>query len=731
VAANMYTSDSGLRESTSIAPDIPVIAVMGNPNTGKSVLFNALTGMKQKVANYPGVTVDWHEGTAALPGTGSRLIDLPGTYSLTPHSPDEVVAVDILLGHMDSVSKPDAVLLVVDSTNLQRNFYLATQLMEIGLPIVMALNMSDMAQARGLVLDLSKLQQRLGMVVVPTSATKGHGIQELRSALAQAVKTAQPTSLDLFPVWRKHAQLLHDEFAGKGQKISSFELERALMDEDGLIEKRLVERFGVEMQNRLEQIREPLKESRPIAAIEARVRYGWIKELLGDVIKDSPQVHTMSERIDTVINHPVAGIMIFFLVMALVFQAVFAWSAPLMDLVDSGAGWLGSVVSANLPEGALQSLLVDGVIAGVGSIIIFLPQIIILSAFIVLLEDSGYMARAAFFMDRVMRLCGLSGQSFIPMLTSFACAVPGIMATRVIPDRRDRLATIISAPFMTCAARLPVYTLLISAFVPQQRLYGWVNVQGLVLFGLYILGIVAGIATAYLVKRVLLRGPSPTFLMEMPPYRWPNLLSLVVRMRDRSKMFVVRAGTVMFSVAVVIWGLAYFPRAEDLEQKLETDTILLQQVADEEERAERVQELAAQFAAAQIEQSYLGRLGRVVEPVFSPLGWDWRISAAVIASFPAREVVIGVLGTIFAVGDEDSSTGLKQRVHQAVRADGTPLFNLPVALGLIIFYAFCLQCIATIVIIYRETGSWKWPAFAWTYMTALGYLGAFLCVQLL
>jgi ferrous iron transport protein B len=376
---------------------------------------------------------------------------------------------------------------------------------------------------------------------------------------------------------------------------------------------------------------------------------------------------------------------------------------------------------------------VDGAIAGVGSVVVFLPQILILFAFIILLEDTGYMPRVAFLIDRLMRLCGLSGQSFIPMLSSFACAVPGIMATRVIPERRDRLATILAAPFMTCSARLPVYALMIGAFIPNRHfLGGTINLQGLVLLGLYLLGIVAGVFTALLMKRTALRGPTPTFLIELPPYRLPNLRSVLLRLLERGRIFVTRAGTVIFTVAVVIWSLAYFPRPDPTAGNYESQRVEATATLRGYALAARLRQVDNAETAANLESSYLGRMGKLVAPVFAPLGWDWKVSAAVIAGFPAREVVVAALGTIYAVGSDAASNdnALIERLRAATWPDGRLVFTMPMAIGLLIFYAFCLQCAATIAMIRRETNSWTWPAFAWVYMTGMGYFGAMLAFQL-
>jgi ferrous iron transport protein B len=418
--------------------------------------------------------------------------------------------------------------------------------------------------------------------------------------------------------------------------------------------------------------------------------------------------------------------------MAAVFQAVFSWAAPLMDLIDAATGGLSAAISSALPPGAIASLLTDGIIAGVGSVVIFLPQILILFAFIIFLEDSGYMPRVAFMMDRLMRAAGLSGQSFIPMLSSFACAVPGIMATRVIPEQRDRLATMLAAPLMTCSARLPVYALLIGAFVPDRYfLSGLLNLQGLVLLSLYFLGIFGGIMTALLLKRTRLRGPTPTFLIELPPYRLPNLRSVMIKLMNRGRIFLTRAGSIIFTVAILIWALAYFPRPVQIIDDYDTQRAAAEATLNDSALTQRLAELEQQETAALLEASALGRTGKFISPVFAPLGWDWKVSAAVIAGFPAREVVVAVLGTIYAVGDANGNeTALAGRLRNATHADGSPVFTLPMVMGLLVFYAFCLQCAATIAVMYRETNGWRWPLFAWAYMTGLGYLGALLVYQL-
>ena len=717
-------------QTSDSVPDTPMIAVIGNPNTGKSTLFNMLTGLKQKTANYPGVTVERHSGTITVDGRDIALVDLPGAYSLAAQSPDEMIAVDVLLGHVEQLARPKAILAVVDATNLRRNLFLVTQLIELNLPVVLAVNMIDLAQQKGLQQDYLRLAEQLAIKVVGVIATTGHGLEELRGALGQAVDAQAPDRPVLLPDVHDSAKQLWSKLDSAGFHLSEYEVERALIDARGPAERRFEFTAGEEFVAELEELRGRLSAGSSLAAMEAKARYELITEVLDKVEIRGQRVPTLADKLDRITNQPLIGVILFIVVMATVFQAVFSWATPLMEQIDATTAWVGAAIRAALPPGALASLLADGIIAGVGSVVIFLPQILILFAFIIFLEDSGYMPRVAFMMDRLMRSAGLSGQSFIPMLSSFACAVPGIMATRVIPDRRDRLATMLAAPMMTCSARLPVYALLIAAFVPDQYfLYGLLNVQGLVLLALYLLGIVGGIITALLLKRTALRGPTPTFMIELPPYRLPKLRSVLLKLLARGRIFLTRAGTIIFTVAVVVWALAYFPRPPSIIDNYSEQRSIAAANLQSPALGERIRELDQLEAAELLEHSALGRMGKMVAPAFAPLGWDWKVSAAVIAGFPAREVVVAVLGTIYAVGDENESA-LVGRLRQAIHADGSPVFTLPMVIGLLVFYAFCLQCGATIAVMRRETNGWRWPLFAWTYMTGLGYIGALLIFQI-
>ena len=687
-----------------VRQDTAVVVTIGNPNTGKSTLFNALTGLRQHVGNYPGVTVEQVSGRADLGPISVRLVDVPGTYSLAASSPDEIIAVDVLAGEVVDLPRPAAVLIVADATNLRRNLFLVTQVLEAGVPAVLALNMVDRLAAGGIEIDAPELARRLGIPVVPVVAAQGRGLDELKDALVATLRDPRPTSFTINPALDQAVSALHDELEPAPGHDRRLELRRALIDVGGYAEQRVIVRHGEAVRARLDAAREAAGAGRNLATLEARDRYSFIHSLLAGVeIRGEAPRQPARDFADRLLNHPIIGTAIFVLVMALVFQSVFAWAGPLVDGIDYLSGSLGDAVRSVLGTGIVGSFVADGVIAGVGSVVVFLPQIIILFAFIILLEDSGYMARAAFLMDRVMRGLGLSGQSFIPMLSSFACAVPGIMGTRIIANRHDRLATIMAAPFMTCSARLPVYSLLIAAFIPNQRYLGGVlNLQGLVLLALYLLGIVGAAFTAWLISRLYWSRAKSRFLLEMPPYRMPNLRAVCVKLLSRALIFLRRAGTIIFAVALVIWALASFPRTS----------------ADAG---------TGVSAPVEIADSYLGRMSHVVAPVFAPLGWDWKVTAAVLASFPAREVVIAALGTIYAVDTaDDGGTGtLTSRIQAARHADGSPVYTLPMVLGLLVFYAFCLQCASTMAVMRRETGTWRWPLAAWCYMTGLGYLGAF------
>ncbi|UUO06237.1 ferrous iron transport protein B [Blastopirellula sp. J2-11] len=720
------------------------VALIGNPNTGKSTLFNALSGVRQRTGNYPGVTVEKKHGTFRVGDKSIELIDLPGSYSLAPRSPDEMVAVDVLLGRLPAERKPQAVLVILDAGNLERNLYILSQVLELRLPTIVALNMIDVAQDKGVTVDVPLLAQRLGVPVLETRANHGAGVQQLREALAHIEDQAPPEYMSPFPpAFREEVAGLQGKMVASEVSAPRYLVERLLLDTSGYLEKEL-KLGGDNFHQTIEEARARLKESGvPVPAVEAMSRYAWVRETLSGVVQRKPVAPPLSDRIDRVMTHPILGSFFFAILMLTVFTAVFSdyIAGVPMGWIEGLFEGLGGLVGDNLAEGPFRSLLVDGVIAGVGGVLVFLPQICILFFFIAILEDCGYMARAAYLMDRLFSNVGLSGKSFIPLLSSFACAIPGVMATRVIENRRDRLTTMMIAPLMSCAARIPVYVVMIAAFVPQYSFAGGLlNSQALTFAGMYLVGIVAAVFVALVLKKTLLKGATPPFVMELPSYKWPSLTTVGLRVFEKGWSFIYRAGTLIFASSVLVWAAAYYPHndaavATWTPRLAEVETELAQ--ATEQAKIDELEaeqgDLEHHIAGAYLRDSYLGRAGQWVEPVVRPLGWDWRIGCATIASFPAREVIIGTLGVIYDLGGEEDeeSIPLREKLKSATW-DGTdrPVYNLPVALSVMVFFALCAQCAATLAVIKRETNSWRWPIFTFVYMTLLAYFGAFIVYRI-
>ncbi|MCI0641786.1 MAG: ferrous iron transport protein B [Gemmataceae bacterium] len=748
------------------------VALVGNPNVGKTTLFNALAGMRQRVGNYPGVTVEIKKGKLRHKGQTFDVIDLPGTYSLAPRSPDEMLAVEVILGRRPDEPRPDVVVALADAANLERNLYLLTQVLELGVPVVLALNMVDVARNLGLTIDPERLAKNLGVPVVPLQANKGIGIEALKDAIAGVLANPQPAAGPTFPeAFEKEVGALTDAV---GESTPRYLVRRALLDVGGHMEELLSRGRDDALGERLRGARQRLAQAGcTVPGVEARTRYGWIRQVTQDCVQKPAKRHVpYTERIDRVLTHRVWGTLFFLALMFLVFQSIYTWAGPLMDVIDSGFGFLGDSITNVMTPGPLRSLLVDGVIGGVGGVLVFLPQILILFAFIAVLEDCGYMARAAFLMDRLMARCGLNGKAFIPLLSSVACAVPGIMAARVIENRRDRLATILVAPLMSCSARLPVYLLLIGAFLGPARGFSW-WVPGVTLFGMYAIGLVVAPLVALLLKRSLLRGQTPVFVMEMPLYKVPSLRQVAQRSLESGWMFVRRAGTLILASMIVVWALLYFPvtnpvtgKSFDLEiaaleedltapredkEQLEKELAELQEKAESDPRSAELEKKLNEVNAAlepmeqklrDMEQQWkgqsaLGRVGKALEPAVRPLGWDWRIGMAALASFPAREVMVGTLGIIFSQGKGDAGDeGFREELGDTLRTvtwdndPERPLFSVPVALSVMVFFSLCCQCVSTLVIIKRETASWRWPIFTFVYMTVLAYLGALVVYQI-
>jgi ferrous iron transport protein B len=600
------------------------LALVGTPNSGKTSLFNALTGSRQKVANYPGVTVERKQGSFVTPlGRQVSLVDLPGTYSLRGRSPDEEITRDVVLGRTPGEAVPDLVLCVADSTNLRLTIRLVLELKSTGRPLMLVLNMFDIATRRGVTVDVARLSEALGVPVVTSIAVRKGGTADLLRRT--------------------------DEISAQAP---------------------------VPLQQNLWQ---------PLTVAGLRATQRQADRIIAATISLPTKPDTWTARIDAVVLHPVAGLAILALILFVMFQAVFAWAQPLMDLLSAAFTALGQLVHDTLPAGLLQSFLQNGVISGVGSVIVFLPQIIIIFLFILLLEDFGYMARAAFLMDRIMGGAGLHGRAFIPLLSSFACAIPGIMATRVIDNRRDRLTTILIAPLMTCSARIPVYTLIISAFIPARQIGGWVNLQGLVMFGLYAAGIASALGVSFVIKFFMLRDYAPApFMLELPDYKLPRAGSIAIGIYTRAKMFLQRAGTTIFSMMVLIWFLASFP----LPPAGATDPA--------------------------INYSFAAMIGKALEPLLMPIGFNWQIAVALIPGMAAREVAVAALGTVYAI------EGGKEAADQIGQVLATK-WSLATALSLLAWYIFAPQCASTLAVIRRETGSWKWMAVTFGYMLALAY----------
>jgi len=727
---------------SSAAPRTITVALVGNPNTGKSTLFNALAGMQARVGNYPGVTVEKKMGRVHCGETTMRLVDLPGTYSLAPRSPDEMVSVDVLLGRQPDVGPIDAVLCIADASNIERNLFLVSQVLDLGLPSVLVLNMCDVARQRKAEIDVPALSERLGIAVIPTEAHRRIGIDEVRQAIVAASESPAPHRAPLFPrqFYEECAELSRELRGQNGKAVPSYLVERLLLDVDGHVEKSLSAKGAQGLGERLARARERLAQSGfRVPTGEAKVRYAAIRTLLAGVVRH-PSVRraTLSDRIDHLLTHRVSGLIVFAAVMFVVFQSIYTWARPFMDWIETGQKVVRGVVESRIPPGAFQSLLSNGVIGGVGSVILFLPQIVLLFLFIAILEDCGYMARAAFLMDRLMARLGLSGKSFIPLMSSFACAIPGVMATRVIENRRDRMVTMLIAPLMSCSARLPVYLLLIGAFIPGTTyLGGLVSLQGVVLLAMSSVGALVAVPTAWAMKKTIFRSETPPFVMELPTYKIPSLRVVLYRAYDRGKAFLTRAGSLIFATAIVVWFAGYFP-GDHRELNGVLGEIQARQKSgqpdDPAKTAElkRLDERQNELGGRLIEQSYLGRLGHAIEPAVRPLGWDWRIGVGALASFPAREVIIATLGTIYSLGNDvdENHPGLRNSLKNATRPDGTKVYNVPVALSIMVFFALCAQCAGTLMTIKRETNRWIWPVFTFVYMTALAYIGALLTYQI-
>jgi ferrous iron transport protein B len=648
------------------------IALLGNPNTGKSSVFNMLTGLRQHIGNFPGVTVDKKFGILSIEKEEHTLIDFPGTYSIYPRSKDEQVVYDVL-SNPNHADFPDLVMVVADESNLERNLFLFTQIYDLKIPSVLVLNMADIARKKGKIFDIDKLQKRFSAsIVVETTARIGIGKDRLIQAVQSTSKnTEYPTFLE---------------------------------------NSNLCELGDLKGQER-----------------EANDRYLLIRKLIEEVeVENVQKKESQSNRIDKILVHPIFGYLIFAGILMLIFQFIFAFAAYPMDFIDgvfaNFSGWLGET----LPKGLFSDLLSQGIVPGIGGVVVFIPQIALLFFFISILEESGYLARVVFIMDRLMRPLGLSGKSVVPLMSSVACAIPGVMATRTISDWKERMITILVAPLMSCSARIPVYTLLIALVIPNEKVFGFINLQGLVLFGLYSLGLISALVIAAILKMLINSKEKGFLLLELPSYKAPRWGNVGITVWEKVKVFTLSAGKIILAISIVLWAMATFSPSNTMEQagnkaKIEAESLKLG--SEEKDRL---------IASAKLEQSYIGILGKTIEPVIEPLGYDWKIGISLITSFAAREVFVGSLATIYAV-QEDGGTNkrLIERLRDEKRSDGKPVYNLASGVSLMIFYVFAMQCMATLAVVKRETKSWKWPLIQMGFMAILAYAGAWIAFQLL
>ncbi|MDF2432110.1 MAG: ferrous iron transport protein [Mucilaginibacter sp.] len=697
------------------------VALVGHPNTGKSTLFNTLTGLNQKIGNFPGVTVDKKTGYCQLPdGRTAEIIDLPGTYSLYPKSQDESIVFSVL-ADKSNPHTPDLIVVILDASNLKRNLLLYTQVADLKIPVIIALNMMDLANKSGISIDVNLFAKKLGIPVVPISARKNEGINKLKEAITFANKIAlQEDSIDIETI---APQLIAEISNELNLNNSYYALQLAHQHET-------VKFISPAQSERIEEIEKEFSfHSQKAQAAETIARYNFINDLLYDTVKipETAKDETISNKIDKVLTHKIFGFVIFFAVLLFMFQSIFAWSAYPMELIADLFVWVQSTLHQLLPAGPLTGLVVDGVIGGLSGVMIFIPQIAILFAFISILEDTGYMSRVTFMMDKLMRKVGLNGKSVVPLIGGFACAVPSIMSTRTIENWKDRMITIMVTPLVTCSARLPIYTLLIALVVPNRNVWWIFNMQGLALTGMYVFSLISAVIVAFVFKLILKGRERGYFIMELPVYRMPRWKNVGYSMYDRSKAFVFQAGKVIIAVSVILWVLAsYGPgdRFERIEQKYRQSQYTQHLNPDQLTRA---------INSEKLENSYAGVLGHVIEPVIRPLGFDWKIGIALITSFAAREVFVGTMATIYSVeGSAEKMETVQKKMGEAKNTvTGQPVFSLAVAFSLMMFYAFAMQCASTVAVVYRETKNWRWPAIQFAYMTVLAYTASFVAYHLL
>jgi ferrous iron transport protein B len=696
----------------------PRIAIIGNPNVGKSTIFNQLTGLSQKIGNYPGVTVDKKVGLMNYKGNSYHIIDLPGTYSLYPNSEDEIIA-NRVLSQTNLAEKPQFVLMVIDSSQLSRGLFLATQLIDLGLSLAIVLNMADLATKRHITIKTFEIFKALGVPILSTDARGEKGLDQIRDLIHTRNFSKKGSFIAIDEV--VPASLL-DEVQSKFDLPNQYQAYQML-------------RFGrvdrvIPLENRdwIKSKLESLNFDLSAAQLEeTKIRYRKITKIVeAAVVKEIPD-RKSTAGLDSIFLHPVFGYVIFAAILLIIFQAIFAWASVPMDLIDGFFAELSGSIRDILPAGPISSLISEGIIPGIGGVVIFIPQIAMLFGFLAILEDTGYMSRVVFLMDRWMRPYGLHGKSVVPLISGVACAIPGVMAARNIGNWKEKIITIMVTPLMSCSARLPVYVILIGLVVPDKSI-GFINLQALTLLGLYFLGIVGVLGTALLLKNILKTTEKSFLMVELPSYRAPRWWDVVITMYNKSKTFVMEAGKVILAISVILWVLAsYGPPSRMDEIRISGEAKLA--TATNPEQEEQIQ---AETSSLLLENSFIGIMGRGIEPVIRPLGYDWKIGIALIASFAAREVFVSTIATIYSIGgDPEDDLTIRQKLNQQIRPNGDKVYNIATAFSLMVFYAFAMQCMSTVAVVYRETKSWKWPLIQTAYMTGLAYLSAFIVYQIL
>ncbi|MEM7103634.1 MAG: ferrous iron transport protein B [Bacteroidota bacterium] len=713
---------SEIAENTSVKKSVYTVALIGNPNCGKSTVFNQLTGLRQKTGNFPGVTVDKKLGKVKLDnGQKVNFIDFPGAYSLYPNSQDERIVLNILADPSNE-NYPDLVLYIADVNNLEKHLLLFTQVKDLGLPVILALNMTDVAEDQGISFDTENLSKKLEVKVIPVSGRTGADIPLLKSEVSNFISS------------HKEKKRVKPFYVLPGQE-SKIAAEIAVEVSSGspyhaLLLAHHFEQLPFLSENVKQKIETICKkesfESLKSQVNETMKRYDIFSPVVASAVSIPETTATsLTDKIDRIITHRVLGPLIFIALMALVFQAIFAWSGYPMDLIDMGFGWLDEVVASTVPDGWVSSLLRDGILAGLGGVLIFIPQIAILFFLIALLEEVGYMSRVVFMFDKVMQKFGLNGRSIVALVSGGACAIPAVMSTRTIGNWKERLITILVTPLISCSARIPVYTVLIGLVIPAILVMGVFNLQGLVFLGLYMLGIIFALLSAWVFKKILKSNESSYLMIEMPPYRQPSLFNVGLTVYEKVKTFVVEAGKIIFLISIVLWVLAsYGPGNKMSIAETEAISTATEMQLDEQATADLI-------ASKQIEASYAGHLGKFIEPVIRPLGFDWKIGIALITSFAAREVFVGTMATIYSIGSVEEEGTIRDKMARELKPDGTPVYSLATAMSLLIFYVFAMQCMSTVAVVRRETKTWKWPIIQFLFMTILAYLGSLIVYQLL